>query len=101
MVVKRGRFGVFLGCSKYPECKNIKRIEKSTGLQCPKCQKGEIVERKSKRGRLFFGCNTYPNCDFALWNKPTGEKCEKCGALLVFAAKGKSKCSNKECGFEK
>ncbi len=101
MVVKRGRFGAFLGCSNYPECKNIKRIEKKTGLICPKCGKGEIVERKSKRGRLFYGCNTYPECDFALWNKPTGERCPKCQSLLVFAAKGKEKCSNKECDFEK
>jgi DNA topoisomerase-1 len=100
MVVKRGKFGTFLGCSKYPECKNIKKIEKKTGIQCPKCGKGEIVERKSKRGRLFFGCNAYPNCDFAMWNKPTGNKCPKCDSLMAFAAKGKEKCSNKECGFE-
>lgn len=101
MIVKRGKFGSFLGCSNYPECKNIKRIEKKLGVQCPKCNIGEIVERKSKKGRLFFGCNTYPKCDFALWNKPTGEKCPKCKALLTFAAKGKFKCSNKECDFEK
>ncbi|MFZ5982183.1 MAG: type I DNA topoisomerase [Patescibacteria group bacterium] len=101
MVVKRGRFGAFLGCSKYPECKNIRKIEKKTGLTCPKCGKGEIVERKSKRGRLFYGCNAYPNCDFALWNKPTGENCPKCQAPMTFAAKGKEKCSSKECGFEK
>lgn len=98
MVVKRGKFGAFLGCSNYPECKNIKRIEKKTGVLCPKCHIGEIVERKSKRGRLFYGCNTYPKCDFALWNKPTGETCPECKSLLVFAAKGKVKCSNKECG---
>ncbi|MFA7209749.1 MAG: type I DNA topoisomerase [Parcubacteria group bacterium] len=101
MLVKRGRFGSFLGCSNYPECKGIKRIENKTGITCPKCQLGEIVERKSKKGRVFFGCNTYPKCDFALWNKPTGEKCPKCGNLLVFAAKGKTKCSDKECKFEK
>jgi DNA topoisomerase I len=101
MAVKRGRFGVFLGCSNYPECKNIKRIENKTGVNCPKCQKGEIVERKSKKGRAFFGCNQYPNCDFSLWNKPTGEKCPQCDSLLVFAAKDKSKCSNKECKYEK
>jgi len=100
MVVKRGRFGSFLGCSKYPECKNIKKIEKKTGIKCPKCSQGEIVERKSKRGRLFLGCNAYPNCDFALWNKPTGNKCPKCSSLLVYAAKGKEKCSNKECHYE-
>ncbi|HCP08471.1 MAG TPA: type I DNA topoisomerase, partial [Candidatus Moranbacteria bacterium] len=101
MVVKRGKFGAFLGCSNYPECKGIKRIEKKTGMKCPKCNVGEIVERKSKKGRLFFGCNTYPKCDFALWNKPTGETCPECKSLLVFAAKGKVKCSKKECKFEK
>ncbi len=101
MVVKRGKFGTFLGCSNYPECKGIKKIEKKTGVKCPKCDNGEIVERKSKRGRFFYGCNTYPKCDFALWNKPTGEACPKCKSLLAFAAKGKIKCSNKECEFEK
>ncbi len=101
MVVKRGKFGSFLGCSNYPECKNIKRIEKKTGVKCPKCSVGEIVERKSKKGRLFYGCNRFPDCNFAVWNKPTGETCPKCGSLLVFAAKGKVKCSSKECKFEK
>ena len=101
MIVKRGKFGPFLGCSRYPACKNIKKIENKTGIKCPKCQTGEIVERKSKNGRLFYGCSSYPACDFALWNKPTGEKCPRCGSLMVFAAKGKTKCSNKECGYEK
>jgi len=97
MMVKRGKFGTFLGCSNYPECKGIKKIEKKTGLKCPRCQIGDIVERKSKRGRLFYGCNAYPQCDFALWSKPTGEKCPKCGSLMVLAAKGAAKCSSKEC----
>jgi DNA topoisomerase-1 len=101
MIVKRGKFGAFLGCSNYPECKGIKKIEKKTGLTCPKCGKGEIVERRSKRGKTFFGCNAYPNCDFALWTKPTGEKCPKCQSLLVFGPKGTVKCSSKECKFEK
>jgi DNA topoisomerase-1 len=101
MAVKRGRFGAFLGCSNYPECKNIKRIENKTGVVCPKCLKGDIIERKTKTGRIFYGCNQYPDCDFSLWNKPTGEKCPKCDSLLVFAAKGKSRCSSKECKFEK
>ncbi|PJA87036.1 MAG: type I DNA topoisomerase [Candidatus Moranbacteria bacterium CG_4_9_14_3_um_filter_42_9] len=101
MVVKRGKFGTFLGCSNYPECKGIKRLEKKVGVKCPKCAVGEIVEKKSKRGRLFYGCSAYPKCDFALWSKPTSEKCPTCGSLLVFAAKGKAKCSNKECKFEK
>jgi DNA topoisomerase-1 len=101
MVVKRGRFGAFLGCSNYPECKGIKKIENKTGLKCPRCNVGDIVERKSKRGRIFFGCNSYPKCDFAIWNKPTGEKCPQCQSLLVFAAKNKIHCSSKECKFEK
>jgi DNA topoisomerase-1 len=101
MVVKRGRFGAFLGCSKYPDCKNIMKIETKTGLKCPKCGKGDIVERKSKRGKMFYGCNKYPDCDFALWSKPTGEMCPKCGQPLVFAAKGIVRCSSKECSYEK
>jgi DNA topoisomerase-1 len=101
MAVKKGKFGTFLGCSNYPTCKNIKRIENKTGIKCPKCKTGDIVERKSKKGRLFFGCNTYPACDFSVWNKPTGENCPDCNSLLLFATKGKAKCSNKECNFEK
>jgi DNA topoisomerase I len=101
MAVKRGKYGIFLGCSNYPNCKNIKKIENKTGVKCPKCGVGELVERKTKRGRSFFGCNTYPKCDGALWNKPTGEKCPKCQNLLVFAAKNKIKCSEKTCDFEK
>ena len=101
MVVKRGKFGTFLGCSNYPECKGIKKIEKKTGSKCPTCHIGEIVERKSKKGRLFYGCSAYPKCNFAMWSKPTGETCPDCGSLLAFAAKGKVKCSKKGCNFEK
>lgn len=101
MVIKRGKYGMFLGCSNYPNCKNIKKIENKTGVKCPICGVGEIVERKSKKGRVFYGCNNYPNCTFALWQKPTGEKCPECGSLLVFGPKGKIRCSNKECKFEK
>jgi DNA topoisomerase-1 len=98
MMVKRGRFGSFLGCSKYPECKNIMRIEQKTGLKCPKCGIGDVVARKSKKGKMFYGCNKYPDCDFVMWNKPTGELCPDCNQPLAFAAKGKIKCSNKDCG---
>ncbi len=101
LVVKRGRFGSFLGCSNYPECKNIKKIENKTGVKCPQCLKGEIVQKKSKRGKIFFGCNRYPDCDFALWNKPTGESCPRCQSLLIFTPKNTVRCSNKECVFEK
>lgn len=101
MVLKHGRFGAFLGCSGYPECKSIKSIAKSTGAKCPECQKGDILARKSKAGRPFYSCSNYPDCKFALWQKPTGEKCPKCGSLMVFAAKEKILCSNKECGYVK
>jgi DNA topoisomerase-1 len=101
MVVKRGRFGAFLGCSGYPECKNIKPIEQKTGVKCPKCGEGDVIARKSKKGKMFYGCNKYPACDFVMWNKPTGEACPDCGQPLAFAAKGKITCSNKECKFSK
>ncbi|HLD61334.1 MAG TPA: type I DNA topoisomerase [Patescibacteria group bacterium] len=101
MQIKRGRYGPFLGCSKYPECKNIKSIEIKVNLKCPKCKEGDIIQRRSKRGKIFYGCNRYPNCDFALWDRPTGEFCPESKDPLVFGAKGMVKCSNKECGFKK
>jgi DNA topoisomerase I len=98
LVLKRGRFGPFLGCSGYPDCKHIKKIEKSTGVTCPACSKGEIVEKRSRRGRTFYACNQYPDCKNAYWSKPTGDKCPQCGSLLVYAKKGTLRCSKKECG---
>lgn len=98
MVVKFGRFGSFLGCSGYPECKNIKKIQKGTGVACPKCKEGELVERKSKRG-IFYSCSKYPECKFILNGKPTGEKCPKSGDLLMLDKNGDLKCSNKECDY--
>jgi DNA topoisomerase I len=101
MVLKHGRFGPFMACSGYPECKNIKNIEQKTGVTCPQCGKGDIVAKRSRQGRTFYACNKYPDCKFALWSKPTGEKCPQCSSLLVFAAGNKIRCSNKECKFEK
>jgi DNA topoisomerase-1 len=99
LVLKRGRYGVFLGCSGYPECKHTERIENKLGVTCPKCGTGDIVERRSKRGRNFYGCNRYPDCDFVLWNKPTGEQCPRCKSPLV-SQRGTIACSKKECPFE-
>jgi DNA topoisomerase-1 len=100
MMVKRGRFGQFLSCSRYPECKTTKQIAKKTGVRCPTCGEGEMVERRSKKGgRTFYGCSRYPECKTALWGKPTGEKCPKCSAPLVFAKKDLIGCSNKECKY--
>lgn len=100
MVIKKGPYGSFLGCSRYPECKNIQKIENKLDVACPQCGKA-LVERRSKRGKPFYGCSGYPSCNFALWSKPTGETCPKCKSLLVFGPKGKIKCSNKECDFSK
>lgn len=100
MIVKSGRFGKFLACSKYPECKNIKPLVKSTGVKCPECKQGEIIEKKSKKDRAFYACDQYPKCKFALWSKPTGEKCPKCGSLLVYGKSDTIVCSNKECDYK-
>ena len=102
MILRHGRFGQFLGCSGYPKCKNIKGIDIKVGLKCPKCNQGDLVQRRSKkRGKPFYGCNRYPDCDFAMWEKPTGEYCPDCKQPLVFAPKGVIKCSNKECAYTK
>jgi len=77
MVVKGGRFGAFLGCSNYPTCKNTRPL--SIGMKCPKCSDGDVIERKTKRKRVFYGCSRYPDCDFASWDKPVAQECETCG----------------------
>ncbi|MBA4547422.1 type I DNA topoisomerase [Thermoactinomyces intermedius] len=83
MVYKFGRYGKFLACSAFPDCRNTKPIVKSTGVSCPKCKEGEIVERKSKKSRLFYGCSRYPECDFVSWDRPVPRPCPKCGNLMV------------------
>ncbi|GAA0364970.1 type I DNA topoisomerase [Bacillus horti] len=83
LVYKLGRFGKFLACSGFPDCRNTKPIMKEIGVECPKCKKGQIVERKSKKRRLFYGCNQYPECDFVSWDKPITRTCPKCSQMLV------------------
>lgn len=102
MVVKHGRFGRFIACSGYPECKNIKKIVDEIGVSCPKCG-GSVIKRKSKRGRIFYGCTNYPQCDFVSWDEPTQEKCPQCGKILFKKNTKNPKiyCSDKECGYEK
>jgi DNA topoisomerase-1 len=104
MVVKRGRFGRFLACSKYPECKTSKPI--SIGVTCPKSCGGYISERRSKRGKTFYGCSSYPNCDFVSWDKPRNEACPSCGSAWLLEKFSKKHgtyvaCPNKECGWKK
>ncbi len=83
LVYKMGRFGKFLACSGFPECRNTKPIVKNIGVDCPKCKEGKIVERRSKKGRIFFGCERYPSCDFVSWDKPVDTPCPKCEGTLV------------------
>ncbi|WP_077617805.1 type I DNA topoisomerase [Bacillus sinesaloumensis] len=83
MVYKMGRYGKFMACSNFPDCRNTKPIVKEIGVPCPKCEKGNIVERKSKKKRIFYGCDQYPECDFLSWDKPLPRKCPKCESLLV------------------
>ena len=100
MVIKAGRFGDFIACSGYPECKNTKPIIKTIGVKCPNCGK-DIVARKSKRGRLFYGCSGYPDCKTVFWNKPTDKRCPECNSILL-EKKTKNKnfvCSNEKCGY--
>lgn len=99
LVVRKGKFGEFVACSNYPECKYIKKEEKVKTVicKCPKCD-GDIVEKKTRRGKIFYGCDKYPKCDIALWDKPTGDTCPECGSLLV-EKKDEIKCSN--CNYEK
>lgn len=83
MVIKLGRFGKFYACSNFPDCRNTKQITKEIGVTCPVCQKGQVIERKSKRNRLFYGCDRYPECEFTSWDKPVGRACPKCDHYLV------------------
>lgn len=83
MVYKMGRFGKFLACSGFPDCRNTKPIVKGTGVVCPSCNTGTIVERRSKKGRIFFGCDRYPDCDFVSWDRPVGRNCPECGQMLI------------------
>ncbi|SFE16257.1 DNA topoisomerase-1 [Paenibacillus algorifonticola] len=83
LVYKMGRFGKFLACSGFPDCRNTKPIVKDIGVPCPKCEEGKIIERRSKKGRIFYGCDTYPACDYVSWDKPSGKPCPKCESMLV------------------
>ena len=102
MAIKVGKFGPFLACTAYPKCRNIKNIKdngQNTGIKCPNCGQGEIVQKRSRRG-IFYGCSNYPDCKTAYWGKPTGEKCPDCGALLI-SGKKQIQCSNKDCHYTK
>jgi DNA topoisomerase I len=97
MIIKWGRRGKFMSCSGFPECKNARSIVVTIGVKCPQC-KGELAERKSKKGRTFYGCVNFPRCKFAVWDKPLPKHCPQCGGLLRLSKKGTAKCS--QCTYE-
>ncbi len=102
LVIKRGRFGEFIACSGYPDCKYSRPILRKIGVKCPKCGEGDVVRRRSRKGRFFYGCSRYPDCDFVSWGEPTGEKCPKCGELLIKKKKkGQQLAVCSSCDFEK
>ena len=98
MVIKSGRFGKFLACPNYPECKNTKPLVEEVGVPCPKCG-AKVIKRKSKKGKVFFGCEKYPDCDYVSWNQPVEEKCSECGGDMVLKF-GKNKAPYHECTNE-
>ncbi|HVV67596.1 MAG TPA: type I DNA topoisomerase [Gammaproteobacteria bacterium] len=107
LVIKFGRYGKFIGCSGYPNCKHIEPLEKpaDTGVVCPECKKGTLLKRKSRYGKIFYSCSTYPDCKYAIWNEPLNEKCPKCSwpllTLKITKRWGTEKvCPQKECGFK-
>lgn len=102
MVIKMGRFGRFLACPGFPDCRNAKPLEEKIGLKCPKCGKGDVVVRRSKKGRVFYGCSLYPSCDFVSWYEPTEKKCPKCGDVLTKRETKRGvrlQCNNRECSY--
>ena len=103
LIKKYGRYGEFVACSNYPTCKFVK--QKTIGVKCPNCSEGEVVERRSKRGKTFYGCNRYPDCDFVAWGKPIPERCPECGGgylIEKFLKAGPvAQCPNAECKFKK
>ncbi|MFS8541598.1 MAG: topoisomerase DNA-binding C4 zinc finger domain-containing protein, partial [Tissierellales bacterium] len=103
MVIKHGRYGKFLACPGYPECKNTKPIQDKIGVKCPNCG-GDIIKLKSGKGKIFFGCNNYPKCNFMTWDEPIYEKCPNCGSIMVKKDTKKGliiKCSNENCGYSR
>ncbi len=104
MIVKQGRFGRFIACSGYPDCKNTKALNTTVGIHCPKCAEGQVVVKRSKKGRSFFGCDKYPACDFVSWGKPVDKPCPACGAKYLVEKLSKSggslACAAEGCGHK-
>jgi DNA topoisomerase-1 len=104
--VRNGRYGKFVGCANYPECKHIEPLERpvDTGVTCPQCHQGTLLARKSRRGKPFFSCSTYPKCDYAVWNEPVAEPCPTCAWPILTTKTTKSRgtervCPQRDCSF--
>ncbi len=93
LVLRNGRFGKFIACSNYPECRYTRPLVNKTGVACPKCKEGELVERRSRKGRTFYGCNRYPECDFVVWQRPIATPCPDCGGLVTQTNKERGRCT--------
>jgi DNA topoisomerase-1 len=107
MLVKEGRFGKYLACSAYPGCRNIQPLvkPKSTGIACPACREGELQEKKSRYGKIFYSCNRYPQCKYAVWDRPVAEPCPKCSFPLTVVKESKRegtvrRCPQEGCDFK-
>lgn len=102
LIIRIGKYGRFYACSAFPKCRHTESLEENNlNIKCPKCEKGNIVEKRTKKRKIFYGCDRFPKCDSALWDKPTGEKCSKCNSLLIETKRKQIKCSNKDCDFVK
>jgi len=106
LIIRQGRYGKFIGCSNYPKCKHIEPLEKpkDTGVQCPECNQGNILQRKSRNGKIFFSCERYPDCSYAIWNEPKADPCPDCGWPITMIKTTKKRgtervCPQKECKF--
>jgi DNA topoisomerase-1 len=105
LVLRKGRYGAFVACSNYPQCKYVKTEKKDTGIECPKDCGGTIIRKKTRKGKIFFGCSSYPKCDFATWDEPIPQPCPECGRKFVLRKnliKGDPYlyCSNEECSYK-
>jgi DNA topoisomerase-1 len=98
MVIKMGKFGKFLACPGYPECKNTKPLQQDTGALCPVCS-SRLLQKKSKNGKVYFGCENNPKCEFMTWEVPQEEKCPECGSNLFKKRAGVLHCLKVGCGF--
>ena len=100
LVVRMGRFGKFIGCSNFPECKYTEAWLEKIGVSCPKCEIGDLVERRTRKGRIFYGCSRYPECDFTSWKRPLAKPCPNCEGLLVADNRKQASCTNCENTYD-